>query len=210
MVSFGRLEGNDRPIFKKMKIMKKRLEIETIECAGFGAMLKTLKLPYGKECDSTVKDCIDEIFFKNEAIEIPVSYVYIEEKDIALLKKLILRGDEHAKAMRMPQVWANITAPRWFWHEMQTYEIGVTKGCSNSTMHQECKLFEGEDLQNVKDNIKEGTLQTRTYMFSYQALRRIYFQRKTHRLLVWREFCEWIKALPLSEELITFGYDCND
>lgn len=179
-----------------------RLEIDTIECAGFGAMLKTLKLPYGKECDSTVKDYIDEMFFKNEAIEIPVSYVYIEEKDIALLQKLILRGDEHAKSMRMPQVWANITAPRWFFHELTTYEVGVTKGCSNSTMHQECKKLSGEELEKAKDNINEGLRQTRTYMFSYQVLRRIYFQRKSHRLPIWSEFCEWIQQLPLAEELI--------
>lgn len=158
--------------------MKKRLEIETIECAGFGAMLKTLRLPYGKKC----------------AIEAPAAYMDIAKKDIELLQKLILRGDEHAKALRMPQVWANITAPRWFWQELSTYEVGVTKGCSTSTMHQECKSLTGEELQ---------------YMISYQALRRIYFQRKTHRLSVWREFCEWIEGLPLSEELVTFGYDCK-
>lgn len=173
--------------------MKKRLEIETIECAGFGAMLKTLRLPYGKKC----------------AIEAPTAYMDIAKKDIELLQKLILRGDEHAKALRMPQVWANITAPRWFWQELSTYEVGVTKGCSTSTMHQECKSLAGEELQNAKDEIKEGILQTRTYMISYQALRRIYFQRKTHRLSVWREFCEWIEGLPLSKELVTFGYDCK-
>lgn len=188
----------------------KRLKIETIECAGFGAMLKTLKLPYGKECSSVVKDYTDEIYYENCAIEIPFAYVDVDANDIILLQKLIKRGDEHAKAMRMPQVWANITAPRWFWHELQTYEVGVTKGCSNSTMHQECKSLSGEELEEAKDNINEGLRQTRTYMFSYQALRRIYFQRRNHRLHIWHEFCEWIEQLPLSKELITFGYDSND
>lgn len=183
-----------------------RLEIETIECAGIGAMLKTLKLPYGKECDSVIQTYTNDIVISNgdfiDSIEIPAAYIDVENKDIELLQKLIKRGDEHAKAMRMPQVWANITAPRWFWHELQTYEVGVTKGCSNSTMHQECKGLSGEELEAVKDEIPEGLRQTRTYMFSYQALRRIYFQRKNHRLPIWSEFCEWIKSLPLAEELI--------
>lgn len=189
-----------------MKIMS-RLEIETIECAGFGAMLKTLKLPYGKECDSVVLSCTNEIDYSDGdfqySIEIPAAYSFVEKKDIVLLQKLIKRGDEHAKALRIPQVWANITAPRWFFQELTTYEVGVTKGCSNSTMHQECKSLSGEELEKAKDNINEGLRQTRTYMFSYQALRRIYFQRKIHRLPIWSEFCEWIKALPLAEELIT-------
>lgn len=179
-----------------------RLEIETIECAGFGAMLKTLKLPYGKECNSAVQAYTNDVYFENYAIEIPTAYIDVEEKDIVLLQKLILRGDEHAKALRMPQAWANITAPRWFFQELTTYEVGVTKGCSNSTMHQECKYLSGEELEEAKDNIKEGLRQTRTYMLSYQALRRIYFQRKNHRLTIWSEFCEWIKSLPLAEELI--------
>lgn len=185
-----------------------RLEIETIECAGFGAMLKTLKLPYGKECDSDVKTYSNFIDYKEcgnfqYKIEKPTAYTAVEKKDIALLQKLIKRGDEHAKALRMPQVWANITAPRWFFQELTTYEVGVTKGCSTSTMHQECKSLSGEELEDAKDKINEGLHQTRTYMISYQALRRIYFQRKNHRLPIWSEFCEWIKSLPLAAELIT-------
>lgn len=179
-----------------------RLEIETIEISGFGAMLKTLKLPYGKECDSTVSYYNEIIFLEDEMIYLPFPEVNMTYKDLDLLQKLILRGDEHAKAMRMPQVWANITAPRWFFQELTTYEVGVTKGCSNSTMHQECKSLSGEELEEAKDNINEGLRQTRTYMLSYQALRRIYFQRRGHRLPIWSEFCEWIKALPLAEELI--------
>lgn len=194
--------------------MKKRLKIETIEIGGFAPMLATLRLPYGLQCRSNIlkgqrRMTIEEEpkqqgqYYDEIMYESPL--IFADKKDIVLLQKLILRGDEHAKAMRMPQVWANVTAPRWFWNELVTYEVGVTKGCSNSTMHQECKSLEGEELQNAKDEIKEGTLQTRTYMFSYQALRRIYFQRKDHRLLIWRDFCDWIESLPMSKELITIG-----
>lgn len=37
---------------------------------------------------------------------------------------------------------------------------------------------------------------------NYRQLKTIYHQRRNHRLPEWREFCEWIRTLPLSE-LIT-------
>lgn len=48
-------------------------------------------------------------------------------------------------------------------------------------------------------------VQTRTVTMSYANLRNIYFQRKSHRLKEWHDFCDWIKTLPYSQELITIG-----
>jgi len=48
-------------------------------------------------------------------------------------------------------------------------------------------------------------IQTRTVTMSYANLRNIYFQRKNHKLREWHDFCDWIKTLPYSEELITIG-----
>ena len=45
-------------------------------------------------------------------------------------------------------------------------------------------------------------LQTRTVTMSYANLRNIYFQRKNHKLSEWHDFCDWIKTLPYSEELL--------
>jgi hypothetical protein len=44
--------------------------------------------------------------------------------------------------------------------------------------------------------------QKRTCMFSYEALAKIYKERKDHKLDDWRELCKWIKSLPYSN-LIT-------
>lgn len=41
--------------------------------------------------------------------------------------------------------------------------------------------------------------QKRTYMFSYEALAKIYSERKDHKLDEWRKLCEWIETLPYSE-----------
>jgi len=48
-------------------------------------------------------------------------------------------------------------------------------------------------------------VQTRTVTMSYANLRNIYFQRKSHKLKEWYDFCDWIKTLPYSQELITIG-----
>lgn len=44
--------------------------------------------------------------------------------------------------------------------------------------------------------------QKRTVMLNYEILANIYKSRKNHKLDEWRDFCEWIEALPMSE-LIT-------
>lgn len=48
-------------------------------------------------------------------------------------------------------------------------------------------------------------VQTRTVTMSYANLRNIYFQRKSHKLKEWHDFCDWIKTLPYSKDLITIG-----
>lgn len=41
--------------------------------------------------------------------------------------------------------------------------------------------------------------QRRTYMFSYEALSKIYCERRNHKLDEWHQFCDWIETLPYSE-----------
>ena len=48
-------------------------------------------------------------------------------------------------------------------------------------------------------------VQTRTVTMSYANLRNIYFQRKSHKLKEWHDFCDWIKTLSYSKDLITIG-----
>lgn len=57
-------------------------------------------------------------------------------------------------------------------------------------------------LIRAKMLLPEGFLQMRTWDTNYQELRRIYFQRKGHRMPHWEEIRKWIESLPYSE-LIT-------
>ena len=58
----------------------------------------------------------------------------IGPKDKELSIKLQKSGPEHCKHLRMIYVWAEITAPRYWWQEYDTYRFGVDK-VSCSTMH---------------------------------------------------------------------------
>ena len=51
--------------------------------------------------------------------------------------------------------------------------------------------------------LPESWLQTRTWTANYAVLRNIYFQRRSHKLTEWHQFCDWIKSLPYGKELIT-------
>ena len=73
-------------------------------------------------------------------------------------------------------------------------------------MHIQGKGLNEEELVEMKNELKEGTMQKRIVMLSYQTLRRIYKQRRNHRLPHWREFCLWIETLPYSW-MITEGIE---
>ena len=191
-----------------------KFSVELIEFGGLGAALKALRLPFGKESRSAssfsktsftpaVYDGSDDWYdgLKYENV------VLLSEKDRNLLSTLIKRGDEHAKVLRGVVVWCMINAPRYWWQEMDTYRVGAERLASESTMHIQGKGLSEDELVEMKELLPEGTMQKRIEMFSYQTLRRIYFQRKDHRLPQWMRFCDWIKTLPFAEEFITIERD---
>lgn len=58
----------------------------------------------------------------------------IGSEDLKLMKSLAAAGSDHAKYRRMIVVYADITAPLYWWKEYDTYKVGtVANSCS--TMH---------------------------------------------------------------------------
>lgn len=58
----------------------------------------------------------------------------IGENDLALMRKLARAGDDHGKFGRFITVTVDITAPLYFYKELDTYKVGtVSNSCS--TMH---------------------------------------------------------------------------
>lgn len=96
------------------------MRIETLKVAGLTEALVGMRNPLNSWHLNDTKDDI------------------IGEKDLGLAQRLIKAGSEHYKFMRQIQVWVNITAPRYWWSEFDTYKVG-TSANSTSTMH---KLFD--------------------------------------------------------------------
>lgn len=69
------------------------------------------------------------------------------------------------------------------------------------------KYLETKDKRYWKALVRwlpNGWLQTRTLSLNYENLRSMYFQRKSHKLTEWHQFCDWILTLPYAKELITY------
>lgn len=178
--------------------INKRLEVELVDMGGLRAMFEALRLPYKLECRSVT--LFDLTHTSNGCVYTTESL--FDSRDKTLLQTLIKRGDEHAKVTRGLIYYLKITAPRWWWVEMETYKVGTTPLGGTSTMHIDCKGMSGEELMAFKDNMLQGNLETRIVGFSLQTLQRIHKQRHDHRLGIWHDFCKWVETLPMSE-LIT-------
>lgn len=117
-------------------------------------------------------------------------------------------------------LWIDITAPRFFWSEGDTYRISTKQ--SESTMHTLCKkkltqfnfeypiyhstlenlnkdidrykVSSGKKkifyLHKIKNNLPDGFLQRREWCFSYKELQNIYNQRHKHKLRQWHIFLD--------------------
>lgn len=179
------------------------IDIKLIELAGFVSALQALRLPYGLDCRSRA---MHQMNTTSDGTLCLHDRININAKDEDLLRSLIKRGDEHAKVVRGIVAYVEINAPRFMWQEFDTYRIGRETLASESTMHIQGKGLSEEELVEMKNELKEGTMQKRIVILSYQTLRRIYKQRRSHRLPHWREFCSWIETLPYSW-MITEGIE---
>jgi hypothetical protein len=129
----------------------------------------------------------------------------------AVAQRLAVLGDGHNKFLESIVVWLDLTAPRYFWQEFDTYRVGVTRQ-SESTMHTITqralelsdfahpvpeqhlaylnRLIAEGGWEEVKWQLPESFLQRRIVSANYMALQRIVRQRATHRLPEWREFID--------------------
>ena len=88
---------------------------------------------------------------------------FLGPKDLKLAQTLITAGTEHGKFLRQIYVSMDITAPLYWWKEMDTYKIGTTAD-SQSTMHKltareftkEDFSFDNSDLVINKYTIPHG------------------------------------------------------
>lgn len=150
--------------------------------------------------------------FSNDIIE----YAYIGPNDLDLAQRMISAGDSDSKFLRQINVSVDITAPLYWWKEMDQYKVGTITN-STSTMHKlastpitmEC--FETDDLQDVviEDSINPAFVVTskdtvNTFIYWLEKLRKKYNETKDQQY--WKELIRWLPEGWLQTRTWTSNY----
>ena len=112
------------------------IKIENTEVVGLEHAIRGMRNPMNSwdKSDSYIHYLTDEIV--------------IGKNDLDLMNRLVKAGTDHRKFMRMIVVYADVTAPLYWWAEYDTYKVGtVRNSCSKMhTIHK--KEFTLEDFSH--------------------------------------------------------------
>lgn len=102
------------------------IKIENVSTAGFDSAVRGMRNPMNSWEQSDSAWCkgsggVEDVFC-------------IGKNDFELMQRLAKAGTDHRKYLRMISVYADVTAPLYWWKEFDTYKVGtVANSCS--TMH---------------------------------------------------------------------------
>lgn len=197
------------------------MKFENTEITGLKNAIIGMRLPMCKDMNEAISKS-DSNFNIN----------YIGEKDLKLAETLVKNGEPHCKFLRMIHVQVCITAPLYWWKEADTYKVGTVANststmhritnypikkncfeCPEMIMDTTIEYLESlrvsfnETLnknlwKNLIVNLPSGWLQTRMIDFNYSVIKRIYRDRKNHKLVEWHAFCDWVETLPYFNEFL--------
>jgi hypothetical protein len=155
---------------------------------------------------------LEEHGYNSAALGFSLSYNTAIERAKEVMPKYAFGIPGENKFLEMIMTWWDISAPRYYWQEADTYRSGTTKQ-SESTIHtlkkkplsqenfeENIPIFmvdfintlieEGAQLVQIKNVLPEGFIQRRIWMFSYKTLQNIFIQRKNHKLPQWHIFLD--------------------
>lgn len=145
------------------------IKIENIEVMGWKAAIRGMRNPMNswEKSDSGTcgyphhigcANCPDHKIcnhpFRNDGV------FKLGKADYELVMKLVKAGTDHRKFMRMIAVYADITAPLYWWAEYDTYKVGTVRN-SCSKMHKllskpfEMNDFSFDKLPGYKNEVKQ-------------------------------------------------------
>ena len=148
-------------------------------------------------------------------------YFEVGPNDMDLARRLINAGGEHRKFLRQIFVSVDITAPRYWWSEFDTYKVGTTAN-STSTMHKLASTpitrdcFEMDDY--CTDDLIIGDEYINDTLYDYtcdefvdsiiqhlEELRVKYNETKDKRY--WKELVRWLPNGWLQTRTVTMNYE---
>ena len=168
-------------------------------------------------CEKLIKNGVLKLNNNNEVAEV----AFIGPNDMKLAQTLIKAGPEHRKFLRQIFVSVDITAPMYFWSEIDTYKV-ATVANSTSKMHKlavtpiTLDCFETDDMNPdlIYYSIPEfvgGSAENDIGMLSdfmieqLEFLRQKYLETKDKRY--WKELVRWLPESWLQTRTWTANYE---
>lgn len=149
------------------------IKIENAEVMGWEHAIRGMRNPleswnrmdsYKPNCLCCPRDGVEPY----EEHDVTVLPYVLGKNDHDLMMRLAKAGPEHAKYRRMIVVYADVTAPLYWWKEYDTFKVGtVANSCS--TMHKiTAKQFELQDFSHEHLTIASSiALQEVIYNLNY-------------------------------------------
>ena len=117
------------------------IKIENVEVIGWESAIRGMRNPMNSwdksdsEFNVSCRVCKSE-HYRNKCDNCLYSdgNILLGNNDLDLMKRLAKAGTDHRKFMRMIVVYADVTAPLYWWKEFDTYKVGTVRN-SCSTMH---------------------------------------------------------------------------
>ena len=184
------------------------MKFENTEVWGFEHAIRGMRNPLESWNKSDSHYDIEEVMVDEEVVLERGKYI-IGSNDLQLAQTLIRAGSEHRKFLRQIFVAVDITAPLYFFKELDTYKVGTVAN-STSTMHKLASTpitldcFEMGDFTPFIDNFKID-LSWRTVVSYLEQLRQKYNETKDKRY--WKELIRLLPESWLQKRTITMNYE---
>ena len=116
----------------------------------------------------------------------------VGDADLDLMERLSKSGPSHAKFLRYINVTLDVTAPRYWWAEMDTYKVGTVRN-SCSTMHKiQAKEFVREDFSC--EHLDEKSLEALDFLITTMNAARDRFNNGGKNKADWWQMIQLLPA----------------
>ena len=180
------------------------MKFEKTEVWGFKHAIRGMRNPLESwnKSDTFINgncgtDCPCENCSQTEGIE-------IGERDLFLMQKLIKAGSEHRKFLRQIFCSVDITAPLYFFKELDTYKVGTVSN-STSTMHKLVSTPITIDCFEMDDYCGFFEIQWKNLIALLEQCRKEYNETRDKRY--WKELIRLLPESWLQKRTITMNYE---
>ncbi len=180
------------------------MEFTKTSVYGFEEAIRAMRNPL----ESWEKSDSGDVLLNEDDVSfgyVPNTEYQIGKNDLKLMQSLVKAGSDHRKFLRQIAVWVDITAPRFWFTEFDTYKIGTTAN-STSTMHTiHKKEFTIDDFELSSETTEECDYLIAEILERLNFLRLWYLDKKDKRY--WRAMIELLPQSYKNTRTVSLNYE---